>query len=142
VSTFHLTTAQDIRQTASPKFNKVNLAVNPGTVGGRIQIVGTDVSIDCSQGAFHEVNRSSQINNIAFTNVPNNGYFEVNVVFHCAVGTPTTFGVTNTSIRWINANAPNGSAMSSNIGRKDFFKFYTINGGTDWYEIVRSLNIG
>ena len=142
VSTFHLTTAQDIRQTASPRFNKVNLAVNPGTVGGRIQIVGTDVSIDCSQGSFHEVNRSSQINNIAFTNVPNNGYFEVNVSFYCNVSTNTTFGVTNSSIRWINANPPNAAAMSSQVGRRDFFKFYTINGGSEWYEILRTLNIG
>jgi hypothetical protein len=142
VTTFHLTTAQDIRQTASPRFNKINLAVNPGTVGGRVQISGTDVSIDCSQGSYHEVNRSSQINNVAFTNVPNNGYFEVNVAFYSNVSTNTTFGVTNSAIRWIGANAPTGVQMSSQIGRRDFFKFYTVDGGANWYEIVRSLQIG
>jgi len=142
VTTFHLTTAQDIRQTASPKFNKINLAVNPGTVSGRIQIVSTEVSIDCSQGSYHEVNRSGQINNIQFTNVPNNGYFEVNVAFYCAASGQNSFGATNTAIKWIGAQAPTGNSMSSQIGRIDFFKFYTVNGGGTWFEITRAINIG
>ena len=148
-SSFHITTTQDLRITASPTFNKVVTAVNPGTGGsGRVNLVNvTEIPVDCSQGQFHEINRNGNVTSMSFTNVPIVGvYFEINISMYNAVGATggsgASFSIGNTAIKWLGAAPPTALSMSQTVGRRDFFKFYTIDGGGTWYEIVRGLNIG
>ena len=140
---YHLTTAQDIRTTASPTFNKILLTPKTG-----VGLVSTTlINVDCSQGQFHEISRTGDVTNLTFTNVPSSGvYFEVNVSILNSVGNTggggAAFNISASNIRWIGAAQPTANSMSQTIGRRDFFKFYTIDGGGTWYEILRSLNIG
>lgn len=148
-TTFHLATVQDITTTGTPKFKYITKAVNPGQVSGRVSLVNTtEAPIDCSQGAFHEINRTGTVTNMSFTNVPaSNNYFEVTVAFYNATG-PTgggsnpTFAISNTAIKWGGTTQPTSLQMSQTIGRRDIFKFYTVDGGTNWYEMHRNLNVG
>ena len=148
-TTFHLATSQSITTTATPKFKYVLTTTNPGQVSGRVSLVSvTEAPIDLSQGEFHEINRTGTVTNMSFTNVPATGnYLEVTVVFYNAVGATgggsnPTFAISNPAIKWGSASQPTSAQMSQTIGRRDVFKFYTVDAGTNWIEMFRNLNVG
>lgn len=142
-TSWHLTAVQDLRTSASPTFNKVLKAINTGVA----LVTSTVMNVDCSLGQFHEINRTGSVTNLTFTNAPSSGtYFEINVSVLNSTGTTggggAAFSISNSAIKWINASQPSANQMSQTVGRRDFFKFYTIDGGSTWYEILRSQNIG
>lgn len=135
-STFHLATAQDITTSGKPNFVYVTKTVNPVT--GRLAIATGEVTFDCSKGTYHEVNRNGNVSTLSFTNVPSSGYFEIVVVFYNNTGA-AAFSNSNAAVKWAGASIP---TLSTTVGRRDLLKFYTTDGGSNWYESGRSLNIG
>jgi len=140
-TTFHLKTAQEITTSSTPLFKYITKATNPaGAAGGtRIAIGGLgDVTFNCSVASFHEVNRSTNISSLSFTNVPASGqYFEVTVVFHNGIGSGGNFSNSNTAIKFAGGTPP---TLSTTVGHKDIFKFYTID-GANFFELSRSLAV-
>jgi len=146
LTTFHLATQQDITSTTgTPSFVYVSKTKNPGTVGygGRIAISSAEVTIDCSRGGYHEVQRDGAITTLSFSNPPPTGvYTEMTVCFYNAIGT-ASFGNGNSKVHFANGAPP---TLGTTTGRRDIFKFYTYgstDGGPtfDWYELSRSLNV-
>lgn len=138
-TTFHLATAQDITTTATPKFKYVTTAVNPTNAGagGRLAISSGVVTINCSVGNFHSVERNANVSQISITNVPDTGqYFEITIEFYTS-SNGLSFTNSNTAVKFAGGSPP---TMSTTIGHRDIFTFYTIN-GTDFYEKCRSLAV-
>jgi hypothetical protein len=138
---FHFDTQQPLTSTSKPNFLYVTKSVNPGTSGGRVQIVSQGVSINCDAGTYHEVNRSGTITTLSFTNPPASGkYVEITVAFYNNTGS-ATFDPANGNPNIKLANGGSITGLSTTVGRFDVFKFYTVNGGSTWIELSRSLNI-
>ena len=140
-TTFHLRTSQEITTSSTPLFKYITKATNPAAAntGTRIAIGGLgDVTFNCSVASYHEVNRSANVSSLSFTNVPATGqYFEVTVVFFCN-SSSSNFSNSNTAIKFAGGAPP---TMSTTIGHRDIFKFYTIDGGGNFYELSRSLAV-
>lgn len=134
VGQFHFATAQDLTTTGTPKFKHVSQTARTG-----IAITAGEVTIDLNQGNYHQVTRNAIITTLSFTNVPSTGnVVEVTIQFTLTSGNPG-FSNTNNAVKFAGASVP---ALTSTIGRSDILKFVTYDGGTTWYEVSRSLNIG
>jgi len=140
-TTFHLRTAQEITTTSTPLFKYITKATNPAAAasGTRIAIGGLgDVTFNCSVASYHEVNRSTNISSLSFTNVPASGqYFEVTVVFYNGLGSGGNFSNSNTAVKFAGGTPP---TLSTTVGHRDIFKFYTID-GANFFELSRSLAV-
>ncbi len=139
-ATFHLATAQDITNTATPKFKYVTTAVNPTNAGtgGRLSISSGVVTLNCNVGNFHSVNRNANVSQISITNPPAAGqYFELTVEFYNSSGSGLSFTNSNTAVKFAGGSPP---TLSTTVGHSDIFTFYTID-GTNFYEKSRSLGV-
>jgi hypothetical protein len=98
-------------------------------------ILGTNFTLNCSYSNNHVWIMSSNITNLAFSNVPANGnVFRVRLFIRQSGGSYTI--TWPASVLWAQAGAPTLSTGSSTT---DVIELLTYNGGTSWFAKVYGI---
>jgi hypothetical protein len=100
-------------------------------------ITGGALNLDLSTANFFDVTVNASISSMTFTNPPASGTsfgFTLKYTYSATTGYTSVWP---SSVKWPSGTAPSLTATS---GKTDFFVFFTVDGGTNYYGYVGGYN--
>jgi hypothetical protein len=102
-----------------------------------LPIVSGNVNIDLSSATTFTLNLNSNISNVVVSNIPSSTGLVSFVIVVSADGTQR-FITWPDSFRWPDDLDP---LITSQIGKKDIFVFFTLDNGNNWQSIISGQNL-
>ena len=117
--------------------NKLFLPNNSAEVSTSVSISSNAITLDLNTAAVFNVNLSENINTITLSNVQASGRASSFVLILTGDGAARTV-IWPANFLWPNDTAPN---LTSALGKKDVFIFFTTDGGTYWQAFISGQNL-